>query len=36
MRARCGDEVGIGCMEQLVLGPHAPTGFTGYMDGARG
>jgi len=36
VRARCGDEVGIGCLEQLVLGPHAPTGFTGYMDGARG
>ncbi|MGZ4145840.1 MAG: hypothetical protein ACXVPP_11860 [Actinomycetota bacterium] len=36
VRARCGDEEGIGVLEQLVLGPHAPTGFTGYMDGARG
>jgi hypothetical protein len=35
VRARCGDEVGIGCLEQLVLGPHAPTGFDGYTDGAR-
>jgi hypothetical protein len=25
---------GIGIVEQLVLGPHAPSGFTGILDGA--
>jgi hypothetical protein len=35
VKARVGDEEGIGVLEQLVLGPHAPTGFTGYVDGAR-
>ena len=35
MRARMGDEVGIGVMEQLCIGPHAPSGFTEYLDGAK-
>jgi len=30
-----GDErVGMGILEQLVLGVHAPSGFTGLLDGA--
>lgn len=33
-RARSGDRVGIGVLEQLVLGPHAPSGLTGVLDGA--
>ena len=28
--------VGMGILEQLVLGPHAPTGLTGILDGAPG
>jgi hypothetical protein len=36
VKARVGDEEGVGVLEQLVLGPHAPTGFTGYVDGAAG
>jgi hypothetical protein len=32
--ARWGDRVGVGVVEQLVLGPHAPTGLTGILDGA--
>lgn len=31
-RARLGDEVGIGVLEQLHFGPHAPTGLTGVLD----
>ncbi|HYD09706.1 MAG TPA: hypothetical protein VEA78_06355, partial [Acidimicrobiales bacterium] len=27
--------VGIGILEQLVIGPHAPSGFTELLDGAR-
>ena len=34
-RARWGDREGIGVVEQLVIGPHAPTGLTGVVDGAR-
>ena len=34
-RARLGDEEGIGCLEQLVIGPHAPSGFESLLDGAR-
>ena len=26
---------GVGVLEQLVIGPHAPSGFTGLVDGAR-
>jgi hypothetical protein len=33
-RARWGDREGIGVVEQLVIGPHAPTGLTGIVDGA--
>lgn len=32
--ARWGDRVGIGTVEQLVIGPHTPTGLTGITDGA--
>ena len=33
-RARLGDEEGIGCLEQLAIGPHAPSGFESLLDGA--
>jgi hypothetical protein len=33
-RARMGDRDGIGILEQLVIGPHAPSHFTGLLDGA--
>ena len=33
-RARWGDREGVGVVEQLVIGPHAPTGLTGTLDGA--
>jgi hypothetical protein len=33
-RARCGPDEGIGVLEQLVLGPHTPSGFTSLFDGA--
>ncbi len=32
--ARWGDRVGIGTVEQMVLGPHSPTGLTGVLNGA--
>lgn len=36
-RARWGDRVGIGVVEQMILGPHAPTGLTsGYTGWAPG
>jgi hypothetical protein len=34
VRATKGGQHGIGVLEQLVLGPHAPSGFTGHRDGA--
>ena len=34
-RARMGDREGIGILEQLVIGPHAPSGFESLFDGAR-
>jgi hypothetical protein len=34
MRARCGEEEGIGVLEQICLGAHAPSGFTQLLDGA--
>jgi hypothetical protein len=34
-RARCGDDEGVGILEQLVIGPHAPTGLVGLFDGYR-
>ncbi|MDJ0767766.1 MAG: hypothetical protein QNJ12_03195 [Ilumatobacter sp.] len=33
-RARWGDRTGVGVVEQLVIGPHEPTGLTGLLDGA--
>ncbi len=33
-RAQMGERTGIGLLEQLVIGPHAPSGFTGLMDPA--
>jgi hypothetical protein len=35
-RVRWGDQVGAGVFEQLVIGPHAPSGFTDWFDGAPG
>lgn len=35
-RARWGEREGIGVMEQLALGPHAPYGFRSLFDGAGG
>ncbi len=34
VRATRGDEVGLGVLEQLVIGPYAPAGLTGLLDGA--
>ncbi len=36
VRATMGDRTGTGILEQLVLGPHRPSGFTGVTDLARG
>jgi hypothetical protein len=33
-RARTGGREGIGVLEQLAIGPHAPSGFRGLLDGA--
>jgi hypothetical protein len=33
-RARMGSRTGIGILEQLVLGPHAPSGFASILDPA--
>ncbi len=33
--ARRGDRVGVGVVEQLAIGPHAPTGLTGFVDPAE-
>ena len=33
-RARMGGREGIGILEQLVIGPHRPSGFQGLFDGA--
>jgi hypothetical protein len=33
-RARIGAEEGLGVLEQLVIGPHAPSGFTSILDPA--
>jgi len=35
MRARMGSQEGVGVMEQLCIGPHAPSGFTDLIDGAK-
>jgi len=34
VRARRGTEVGIGVLEQFVIGPYGPSGLTGLLDGA--
>jgi hypothetical protein len=34
VRARMGEREGIGVLEQLILGPHGPSGFRGLLDGA--
>jgi hypothetical protein len=34
MRARWGNRSGLGVLEQLVIGPHAPSGFRDLLDGA--
>lgn len=33
VRARMGDRVGIGVLEQVTMGVHEPTGLTGFLDG---
>ncbi len=35
VRARCQGREGIGALEHLCIGPHAPSGFTGLLDGAK-
>jgi hypothetical protein len=35
VRATDGNRTGIGALEQIVLGPYAPAGFTEWFDGAR-
>ena len=32
--ATWGDRRGVGIVEQLIVGPHEPTGLTGIIDGA--
>jgi hypothetical protein len=34
-RATCGERRGIGVLEQLIIGPHAPSGFRELLDMAR-
>jgi hypothetical protein len=34
VRATRADETGLGVLEQLVIGPYAPTGLRGLLDGA--
>jgi len=36
VRAKMGEREGIGVLEQLIIGPHVPSGFTGLLDGAKG
>ena len=36
MRARWGDRVGLGVLEQLAFGEHTPSGLTGLLDGYAG
>ena len=35
-KVRMGDREGVGVLEQLVFGPHEPTGLTGILDGYAG
>lgn len=34
-RLRCGEEVGVGILESLAIGPHVPSGFRSTLDGAN-
>ena len=34
VRARMDGQEGIGALEQMCIGPHAPSGFTSFLDGA--
>jgi hypothetical protein len=34
MQATWGERTGLGVLEQLVFGPHAPSGFRSFLDGA--
>jgi hypothetical protein len=34
VRARCGELEGMGVLEQIAMGPHTPSGLTGFLDGA--
>lgn len=34
VRVTVGDRVGVGTFEQLIIGPHLPSGFTDLFDGA--
>jgi hypothetical protein len=36
MRARWGNRIGLGVLEQLAVGPHRPSGFQELLDGAPG
>lgn len=36
VRAHWGDRTGLGILEQIAVGPHAPSGFTGLNDGWQG
>lgn len=36
VRARWGERVGLGVLENLAIGPHAPSGFSDLLDGAAG
>ncbi len=36
VRARWGDRVGVGVLEQLAINEHRPSGLTGLFDGAAG
>ncbi len=35
VKATDGERHGIGALEQIVVGPYAPSGFTGVLDGAK-
>jgi len=35
VRATTGDRDCVGVVEQIALGPHRPTGLTGFLDGYR-
>ncbi|HEY5011016.1 MAG TPA: hypothetical protein VIH73_07655 [Acidimicrobiales bacterium] len=35
VRATCGEETGLGVLEQLVIGPYEPSGLRGLLDGAQ-